>query len=48
MDAHPPLPPEIWAHTPPAAQEMIVAQAAALAQLRAVVAQLKATIEELA
>jgi transposase len=48
MDAHPPLPPEIWEHTPPAAQEMIVAQAAALAQLRAEVAQLKATVEELA
>jgi transposase len=48
MDAHPPLPPEIWEHTPPAAQEMIVAQVAALAQLRAEVAQLKATVEELA
>jgi transposase len=48
MDAHPPLPPEIWEHTPPAAQEMIVAQAAALAQLRAEVAQLKATVEALA
>jgi transposase len=48
MNAHPPLPPEIWEHTPPAAQEMIVAQAAALAQLRAEVAQLKATVEELA
>ena len=33
MDAHPPLPPEIWGHTPPVAQEMIVAQAAMLAQL---------------
>jgi hypothetical protein len=40
MDAQPPL--------PPVAQEMIVAQAAALAQLRAEVAQLKATVEELA
>ena len=48
MDAHPPLPAEIWEHTPPAAQELIVAQAAALAQLRAEVAQLKATVEELA
>ena len=48
MDAHPPLPPEIWEHTPPIAQELIVAQAAALAQLRAEVAQLKATVEELA
>jgi transposase len=48
MDAHPPLPPEIWEHTPPAAQELMVAQAAALAQLRAEVAQLKATVEELA
>jgi transposase len=48
MDAHPPLPSEIWEHTPPAAQELIVAQAAALAQLRAEVAQLKATVEELA
>jgi transposase len=47
MEAHPPLPPEIWEHTPPAAQEMIVAQAA-LAQLRAEVAQVKATVEELA
>jgi transposase len=48
MDAHPPLPPEIWEHTPPGAQELMVAQAAALAQLRAEVAQLKATVEELA
>src|ERR671925_1186198 len=48
MDAHTPLPPELWEHTPPAAQEMILAQAAALAQLRAEVAQLKATVEELA
>jgi transposase len=48
MDTHPPLPPEIWEHTPPGAQELIVAQAAALAQLRAEVAQLKATVEELA
>ncbi len=48
MDAYPPLPPEIWEHTPPVAQELIVAQAAALAQLRAEVAQLKATVEELA
>jgi transposase len=48
MDAHPPLPPAIWEHTPPVAQELIVAQAAALAQLRAEVAQLKATVEELA
>jgi transposase len=48
MDAHLPLPPEIWEHTPPAAQEMILAQAAALAQLRAEVAQLKATVEALA
>ena len=30
-----PLPPEIWEHTPPVAQELIVAQAAALAQRRA-------------
>jgi hypothetical protein len=48
MDAHPPLPPEIWEYTPPGAQELIVAQAAALAQLRAEVAQLKATVAELA
>jgi transposase len=48
MDAHPPLPPEIWEHTPPGAQEIILAPAAMLAQLRAEVAQLKATIEELA
>ena len=48
MDAHPPLPPEIWGHTPPVAQEMILAQAAMLAQLRAEVAHLKATVEELA
>jgi transposase len=48
MDAQPPLPPEIWEQTPPAAQELIVAQAAALGQLRAEVAQLKATVEELA
>jgi hypothetical protein len=45
MDAHPPLPPEIWEHTPPVAQEMIVAQAAALGQLRAEVAQLKAKLK---
>lgn len=48
MDAHPPLPPDIWEHTPPIAQEMILAQAAMLAQLRVEVAQLKATVEELA
>jgi transposase len=48
MDAFPPLPPEIWDQTPPVAQEMILAQAAALAQLRAEITQLKATVEELA
>jgi transposase len=48
MDAQPPLPAEIWEHTPPAAQAMILTQAAALAQLRAEVAQLKVTVEELA
>jgi transposase len=48
MDAHPPLPPEIWEHTPPAAQELIVAQAATVAQLRAEMAQLRETVEELA
>jgi transposase len=48
MDAHPPLPPEIWEHTPPAAQELIVAQAVTVAQLRAEMAQLRATVEELA
>jgi hypothetical protein len=47
MDAQPPLPPEIWEHTPPVAQELMVAQAAMLAQLRAEVAQLRATVEEL-
>src|SRR5882724_3520299 len=41
-----PLSPEIWEQTPPAAQEMILRQAAELAQLRGDVAQLKATIEE--
>jgi transposase len=46
MDAHPPLPLEIWEHTPPSAQEMILAQAAMLAELRAEVAQLKATVED--
>src|SRR5918992_1125377 len=48
MDAHMPLPPEIWEQTPPVAREMILAQATALAELRAEVAQLKATVEELA
>jgi transposase len=48
MDAHLPLPPEIWEQTPPIARELIVAQAAVLAQLQAEVAQLKATIAELA
>jgi transposase len=48
MDAFPPLPPEIWDRTPPVAQEMILAQAAALAQLRAEITQLKATSAELA
>ena len=43
-----PLSPEIWEQTPPAAQEMILRQAAELAQLRGEVAQLKATVEELA
>jgi hypothetical protein len=47
MDAHPPLPPEIWEHTPPAAQAMIVAQAA-LAQLQAELVKLQATVAELA
>jgi transposase len=48
MGAYPPLPPEIWEQTPPVAQEMILAQAEALAQLRAEIAQLKATVAELA
>jgi transposase len=48
MDAFPPLPPEIWDQTPPVAQEMILAQAAALAQLRVEITQVKATVEELA
>lgn len=48
MDTQPPLPPDIWEQTPPVAQELIVAQAAVLAQLRAEVAQLRATVEELA
>jgi transposase len=48
MDTPPPLPPEMWEHTPPGAQELMVAQAAALAQLRAEVAQLKVTVEALA
>jgi transposase len=43
-----PLPPEIWEQTPPTAQEMILRQAAELAQLRGEVAQLKVTVEELA
>ena len=42
MDAHPPLPPELRAHTPPAAQAVLVAQ------LRADMAQVRATEEELA
>jgi transposase len=41
-----PLPPEIWEQTPPTAQEMILRQAAELAQLRGEVAQLKATVAE--
>jgi transposase len=48
MDAFPPLPPEIWDRTPPGAQERILAQAAARAQLRAEITQLNATVEELA
>jgi hypothetical protein len=48
MDAHPPLPPELWEPTPPAAQELIVAPAALVAQLRADMAQVRATVEELA
>jgi transposase len=48
MNSQPPLPQEIWDHTPPMAQELIWRQAAELAQLRADVAQLKATVEELA
>ena len=48
MDAHSPLPPEIWAHTPPGAQAISLVQAAMLAQWRAEVAPLKATIEALA
>ena len=48
MDAHPPLPPELREPTPPAAQELIVAQAALVAQLRADMAQVRATVEELA
>jgi transposase len=47
MDAHPPLPPEIWEHTPPSAQAMILAQAAMLAELRAEVVQLKTAVEDL-
>jgi len=41
MDAHPPLPPELREPTPPAAQ------AAMVAQLRAEMAQVRATVEEL-
>ena len=48
MDAQPPLPPEIWEQMPPVAQELMVAQAAMLAQLRAEVAQWRATVEALA
>jgi transposase len=48
MDAHPPVPPAIWEHTPPGAQALIVAPAAALAPVRAAVAQVKATVEALA
>ena len=48
MDAHVPLPPEIWEQTPPVARELILAQATALTQLRAEVAHLKAMVEELA
>ena len=44
MDTHTPLPPEIWEHTPPAAQERMVAQAAMLTQLRAEIAPWKATV----
>lgn len=44
----PPLPPSIWEQTPPTAQEMLLRQAAELAQLRAEVAQLKVTVDELA
>jgi transposase len=43
-----PWPSEIWEQTPPVAREMMVAQATALAELRAEVAQLKATVEALA
>ena len=48
MEAQLPLPPDIWEQTPPVAQELIVAQAAMLAQLRAEAAQLRATVEEVA
>jgi transposase len=44
----PPLPPSIWEQTPPTAQEMLLRQAAELAHLRAEVARLKATVDELA
>jgi transposase len=40
-----PLPPEIWEQTPPTVQEMILRQAAGLAQPRGDVAQLKPTVE---
>ncbi|HEX9870007.1 MAG TPA: DUF6444 domain-containing protein, partial [Candidatus Tectomicrobia bacterium] len=43
-----PLPPEIWEQTPPTAQAMMLRQGSELAQLRGEVAQLKATVEELA
>jgi transposase len=43
-----PLPPEIGEQTPPTAQEMILRQAAELAQRRGEMAQLQATVEELA
>jgi hypothetical protein len=40
MDAHIPLPPEIWEQTPPIARALLVKQAAVLAQLQAEGAQL--------
>jgi hypothetical protein len=45
MDAHLPLPAQIWEHIPAVAQELIVAQAMALAQQWAAVTPLKAMVE---
>ena len=47
MDAKPPLPQEVWEHTPVAAQAYIRALAARVTMLEGAVQRLEATVQQL-